>query len=59
MVVAKTGTRPQGELEALGYGTSKGIFDEKAHMMLQSMSVLELARQLGVSRGVVERAIAR
>src|SRR5262249_45532880 len=38
-------------------GRPKRIFDrEMARMMLQSMSVREVARQLGVSRGVVERA---
>jgi len=38
-------------------GRPKRVFDrEKAHRMLQSMSVREVARQLGVSRGVVERA---
>src|SRR5499433_3260761 len=38
-------------------GRPKRIFDrEKAQTMLQSMSVREVARQLGVSRGVVERA---
>src|SRR5262244_2276940 len=35
----------------------KRVFDrEKARMMVKSMSVREVARQLGVSRGVVERA---
>src|SRR5437867_5710234 len=39
-------------------GRPKRIFDrEKAHMMLQTMSVRKAARQLGVSRGVVERAL--
>src|SRR5262245_25036949 len=39
-------------------GRPKRVFDrEKAQMMLQSMSVREVARQLGVSRGVVERAL--
>jgi len=38
-------------------GRPKRIFDrEKATAMLQTMSVREVARQLGVSRGVVERA---
>ena len=38
-------------------GRPKRIFDrEKARTMLQSMSTREVARQLGVSRGVVERA---
>src|SRR5262245_31735908 len=38
-------------------GRPKRVFDrEKAEAMLQSMSVREVARQLGVSRGVVERA---
>src|SRR5262249_4321147 len=40
-------------------GKPKRIFDrEKARTMLQSMSVREVARQLGVSRGVVERALS-
>src|SRR5262245_61470001 len=35
-------------------GRPKRVFDrEKAHVMLQSMSVREFARQLGVSRGVI------
>src|SRR5437868_14876531 len=39
-------------------GRPKRIFDrEKARIMLHSMSVREVARQLGVSRGVVERSI--
>jgi DNA invertase Pin-like site-specific DNA recombinase len=39
-------------------GRPKRIFDrENARLMLQSMSVREVARQLGVSRGVVERAL--
>src|SRR5262245_42498661 len=38
-------------------GRPKRVFDrEKAYVMLQRMSVREVARQLGVSRGVVERA---
>src|SRR5215510_4597956 len=38
-------------------GRPKRIFDrEKASTMLQSMSFREVARQLGVSRGFVERA---
>lgn len=38
-------------------GRPKQIFDrEKARAMLQTMSVREVARQLGVSRGVIERA---
>jgi DNA invertase Pin-like site-specific DNA recombinase len=37
-------------------GRPKRLFDrEKARTLLQSMSVREVARQLGVSRGVVER----
>src|SRR5215813_13696597 len=37
-------------------GRPKRVFDrEKARTMLQSMSVREVARQLGVSRGVIER----
>src|SRR6476646_4063976 len=40
-------------------GRPRRIFDrEKARAMLQSMSSREVARQLGVSRGVVERACA-
>jgi DNA invertase Pin-like site-specific DNA recombinase len=40
-------------------GRPKRIFDrERARMMLQSMSVREVARQLRVSRGVIERALA-
>jgi DNA invertase Pin-like site-specific DNA recombinase len=40
-------------------GRPKRIFDrEKAREMSQSMSVREIARQLGVSRGVVERALS-
>ena len=40
-------------------GRPKRIFDrEKARTMLQTMSAREVARQLGVSRGVVERAIS-
>ena len=39
-------------------GRPKRIFDrEKARTMLQSLSVRELSRQMGVSRGVVERAL--
>lgn len=39
-------------------GRPKRIFDrETARTMLQNMSVREVARQLGVSRGVVERAL--
>jgi len=39
-------------------GRPKRVFDrEKARTLLQSMSVREVARQLGVSRGVVERAL--
>jgi len=40
-------------------GRPKRVFDrEKARTMLKCMSVREVARQLGVSRGVVERACA-
>src|SRR5262249_14403482 len=40
-------------------GRPKRIFDrEQAQTMLQSMSVREVARQLGVSRGVVDRALS-
>jgi DNA invertase Pin-like site-specific DNA recombinase len=40
-------------------GRPKRIFDKnKAQTMLQSMSIREVARQLGVSRGVVERALS-
>jgi len=39
-------------------GRPKRVFDrERAQTMLQSMSVREVARTLGVSRGVVERAL--
>ena len=39
-------------------GRPKRIFDrEKARMLVQTMSIREAARQLGVSRGVVRRAI--
>lgn len=41
-------------------GRPRRIFDrEKARTMLKSMSAREVARQLGVSRGVVERAITK
>src|SRR5499425_2739329 len=41
-------------------GRPKRIFDkEKASTMLQTMSVREVARHLGVSRGVVERAMSQ
>jgi DNA invertase Pin-like site-specific DNA recombinase len=40
-------------------GRPKRIFDrERARTMLQTMSAREVARQLGVSRGVVERGVA-
>ena len=40
-------------------GRPKRVFDrEKAAMMLQSMSVREVARQLGISRGVIERTLS-
>jgi DNA invertase Pin-like site-specific DNA recombinase len=40
-------------------GRPKRIFDrEKALAMLKTMSAREVARQLGVSRGVVERALS-
>ena len=40
-------------------GRPKRVFDrERARVMLQSLSVREVARQLGVSRGVVERALS-
>jgi DNA invertase Pin-like site-specific DNA recombinase len=40
-------------------GRPKRIFDrEKARAMAQGMSVRQVARQLGVSRGVVERALS-
>ena len=40
-------------------GRPKRIFDrEKAHTLLQTMSIRQVARQLGVSRGVVERALS-
>jgi len=39
-------------------GRPKRIFDrERARTMLQSMSAREVARQLGVSRGAIQRAI--
>src|SRR5262249_2640561 len=39
-------------------GRPKRIFDrEKARMLLHSMSIREAARQLGVSRGVIQRAL--
>lgn len=40
-------------------GRPKRIFDrEEARTMLKTMSVRQVARQLGVSRGVVERALS-
>jgi DNA invertase Pin-like site-specific DNA recombinase len=40
-------------------GRPKRIFDrEKARMLVQMTSVREAARQLGVSRGVIERALS-
>jgi DNA invertase Pin-like site-specific DNA recombinase len=40
-------------------GRPKRIFDRgKARTMLETMSVREVARQLGVSRGVIERELA-
>jgi DNA invertase Pin-like site-specific DNA recombinase len=40
-------------------GRPKRIFDrQKAQMMLQTMSAREVARQLGVSRGVVKRILS-
>jgi DNA invertase Pin-like site-specific DNA recombinase len=40
-------------------GRPKRIFDrEKAQTMVQTMSVRQVARQLGVSRGVLERALS-
>src|SRR5215467_5376255 len=39
-------------------GRPKRIFDrEKAQMLIRTMSIREAARRLGVSRGVVERAL--
>jgi DNA invertase Pin-like site-specific DNA recombinase len=39
-------------------GRPKRIFDrDKARTMLQTMSAREVARQLGVSRGVIERVL--
>jgi hypothetical protein len=39
-------------------GSPKRIFDRnKARNMLRTMSVREVARTLGVSRGVIERAL--
>lgn len=44
--------------EGKSLGRPKRIFDrEKARTMLGTMSAREVARQLGVSRGVVERAL--
>jgi DNA invertase Pin-like site-specific DNA recombinase len=44
--------------EGKSLGRPKRIFDrEKARTMLQTMSAREVARQLGINRGVVERAI--
>jgi DNA invertase Pin-like site-specific DNA recombinase len=44
--------------EGKRFGRPKRIFDrEKARVMLRSMSLREVARQLSVSRGVVERAL--
>jgi DNA invertase Pin-like site-specific DNA recombinase len=41
-------------------GRPKRSFDrEKAIAMAQSMSVRQVARKLGVSRGVIERALSR
>lgn len=41
-------------------GRPKRIFDkEKARALAQMMSVRQAARQLGVSRGVVERALSQ
>src|SRR5262249_46407863 len=40
-------------------GRPKRIFDRaKARMLVQTMSIREAARQLGVSRGVLQRAVA-
>jgi len=40
-------------------GRTKRIFDkEKAQTMVLTMSVRQAARQLGVSRGVLERAMS-
>src|SRR5438067_1186101 len=40
-------------------GRPKRVYDrEKAQTMLQKLSVREVARQLGVSRGVIERALS-
>src|SRR5262245_27057475 len=40
-------------------GRPKRIFDrEKARILVQTMSIREAARQLGVSRGVIERALS-
>jgi DNA invertase Pin-like site-specific DNA recombinase len=40
-------------------GRPRRIFDrEKARTMLQSVSIREVSRQLGVSRGVIERALS-
>ena len=40
-------------------GRPKRIFDrEKAQMLIRTMSIREAARRLGVSRGVIERALS-
>jgi DNA invertase Pin-like site-specific DNA recombinase len=50
-------TRARKEGKQLG--RPKRIFDrQKAQMMLQTMSAREVARQLGVSRGVVQRILS-
>jgi hypothetical protein len=41
-------------------GRPKRIFDrEKAITLAQNMSLRQVARELGVSRGVIERALSR
>jgi DNA invertase Pin-like site-specific DNA recombinase len=41
-------------------GRPKRIFDkEKARVLVQTLSIRQVARQLGVSRGVVERVFSQ
>jgi len=47
------------ENEGKSLGRPKRIFGrQKARILLQTMSIRQAARQLGVSRGVVERELA-
>jgi putative DNA-invertase from lambdoid prophage Rac len=49
--------RPRKQGKSLG--RPKRILDkEKARVLVQTMSVRQAARELGVSRGVVERAVS-